>query len=54
MMLNVHSLMQHFSFGGKPVLLPELFKMNERILSFTEQYVLKRGDGDQIVFGIHL
>lgn len=49
-MLHVHSLMEHFPFGRKKILFPNLFDMYQCVLSLAEENVLERGDRNKIVF----
>ena len=49
----VHPLVGHPSLGGADVLDPYPFQMDQRALARTDHYVLERGQGDQLVFGVH-
>ena len=49
-MLNVHSLMEHFSLGCKKILFPNLLDMYQRVLSLAEENVLERRDRNKVVF----
>src|SRR3989338_8712391 len=49
---RMHLLVQNPSLRGKQVFAPRLFDMDQRALAPAEQKVLKRGNGQKVVFRI--
>jgi hypothetical protein len=54
MFATIHPLMHDAALGGEQIFRPDLLNVDQGALPLTEQQMLKRGKGVEIVFGIHL